>query len=50
MNNASKQIQVEDIADIDMANVSSTFESNIVQMIGMCSQSRFSPPLSSSTR
>lgn len=27
---------MEDIADIDMANVSSTFESNIVQMIGMC--------------
>lgn len=32
---ASKQIMCEDIADIDLKNVESTFQSNIVAMIAM---------------
>ncbi|KAJ9103876.1 hypothetical protein QFC21_002338 [Naganishia friedmannii] len=35
VNNASKQIMCEDIADIDLKNVESTFQSNIVAMIAM---------------
>ncbi|GAA6015070.1 hypothetical protein JCM10207_008719 [Rhodosporidiobolus poonsookiae] len=35
VNNASKQIQCKDIADIDMNNVESTFKSNIIQYIGV---------------
>ncbi|GAA5832715.1 hypothetical protein JCM11251_005733 [Rhodosporidiobolus azoricus] len=35
VNNASKQIQCKDLADIDMANVETTFKSNIIQYIGL---------------
>ncbi|GAA5867077.1 hypothetical protein JCM3774_004382 [Rhodotorula dairenensis] len=35
VNNASKQIQCKDLADIDMKNVESTFQSNIIAYIGL---------------
>jgi len=35
VNNASKQIMCKDFKDIDLANVRSTFESNILQMFAM---------------
>ncbi|KAJ9094381.1 hypothetical protein QFC19_007990 [Naganishia cerealis] len=35
INNASKQIVCENIADIDLKNVESTFQSNIIAMIAM---------------
>ncbi|POY71634.1 hypothetical protein BMF94_5328 [Rhodotorula taiwanensis] len=35
VNNASKQIQCKDLAEIDMSNVESTFQSNIVAYIGL---------------
>ncbi|BGP57058.1 hypothetical protein JCM8202_006287 [Rhodotorula sphaerocarpa] len=35
VNNASKQIQCKDLAEIDMENVESTFQSNIVAYIGL---------------
>ncbi|GAA6031525.1 hypothetical protein JCM8097_006499 [Rhodosporidiobolus ruineniae] len=35
VNNASKQIQCKDIADIDIENVESTFKSNIINYIGV---------------
>lgn len=36
VNNASKQIMCDDIAEIDLENVESTFRSNILQMFAMC--------------
>ncbi|OIW23012.1 NAD(P)-binding protein [Coniochaeta ligniaria NRRL 30616] len=36
VNNASKQIMCDDISEIDLSNVESTFRSNILQMFAMC--------------
>jgi len=36
VNNASKQIMCDDISEIDLSKVESTFRSNILQMIAMC--------------
>lgn len=38
VNNASQQIQCKDITEIDMKNVEDTFQTNIVQYIGMCKE------------
>ncbi|KAK4699725.1 hypothetical protein P7C70_g6532, partial [Phenoliferia sp. Uapishka_3] len=35
VNNASHQVQCPDLADIDMATVEDTFQTNIIQMIGL---------------
>lgn len=35
VNNASKQIQCKDLADIDMDNVNDTFQTNIIAYIGV---------------
>ena len=35
VNNASKQIMCKDFSAIDLDNVSSTFQSNIIQMFAM---------------
>lgn len=41
VNNASKQIMCTNFADIDLGNVESTFQSNIIQMFAM---TKFSLP------
>ncbi|SCV71417.1 BQ2448_3005 [Microbotryum intermedium] len=38
VNNASKQFQCQDIANIEMEKVEDTFQTNIVQMIGLCKE------------